>query len=192
MNSHSHYISSRVIFSKKKGLKLTHTLGTDWRWQSYAVHDAQQTCQSPRWVGSSQFWAFENNFNITLILFPALSQTEWERVTDVMVPKKKSLQVRHSSVAVKFFVSFKLSRTNSNYLEWRAISPGQCAKTWADLSSGPQVNAACPRWIMVTQGFFLGAELSCFFLHFFFCSGLGSLFFHCFSSSFHQFSNCFR
>ena len=105
--------------------------------------------------------------------------------------QKKSLQVRHSSVAVNFFVSFKLSRTNSNYLEWRAISPGQCAKTWADLSSGPQVNAACPRWIMVTQGFFLGAELSCFFC-IFFCSGLGSLFFHCFSSSFHQFSNCFR
>ena len=105
--------------------------------------------------------------------------------------QKKTLQVRHSSVAVNFFVSFKLSRTNSNYLEWRAISPGQCAKTWADLSSGPQVNAACPRWIMVTQGFFLGAELSCFFC-IFFCSGLGSLFFHCFSSSFHQFSNCFR
>lgn len=95
--SHSHYISSCVIFSKKKRLKFAqntaeallvqHTLGTDWRWQSYAVHDAQQTCQSPRWVGSSQFWAFENNFNITLILFPALSQTEWERVTDVMVQK---------------------------------------------------------------------------------------------------------
>ena len=68
--------------------------------------------------------------------------------------KNKSLQVRHSSAAVKFSVTFKLSRTNGNYLEWRAISPGQCAKTWADLSSGPQVNAACPRWIMVTQGFF--------------------------------------
>ena len=101
--------------------------------------------------------------------------------------QKKSLQVRHSSVAVNFFVSFKLSRTNSNYLEWRAISPGQCAKTWADLSSGPQVNAACPKWIMVTQGFFLGAELSCFFLHFFFARGWVPCFFIVFPAVFINF-----
>ena len=35
-------------------------------------------------------------------------------------------------------------------------------------------------------------KLALFFFAFFFGSGLGSLLFHCFSSSFHQFSNCFR
>ena len=37
-----------------------------------------------------------------------------------------------------------------------------------------------------------GIKLALFFAFFFLGSGLGSLFFHCFSSSFHQFSNCFR
>ena len=45
------------------------------------------------------------------------------------------------------------------------------------------------QWVMWVKS--KGAELSWhFFLHFFF-SGLGSVLFHCFSSNFHQFSNCF-